>query len=178
MNPYKIFIATLRTTKDEKIARPQSIYSVKMNALNGDAINFNTFIGKHRLIVNTASKCGFTSQYKQLQNLHERYKDDLTVIGVPCNQFGKQEPGDAENITSFCEVNYGVKFLMTEKVDVKGKHQHPLYQWLTNKGLNGKKSSRVKWNFQKYLIDPQGDLIDFFYSITSPLSKKITKHLP
>lgn len=177
MNPFKIFITTLRTTKDEKIEGPKSIYSIKINALNGDAINFNTFKGKHLLIVNTASKCGFTSQYEQLQDLHERYRDKLTVIGVPCNQFGKQEPGDAEDITSFCEVNYGVKFLMTEKVDVKGKNQHPLYKWLTSKPLNGVKSSRVKWNFQKYLIDPQGNLVDFFYSTTSPLSKKITRHL-
>lgn len=177
MNPFKIFIATLRTVKDEQIEDPKSIYSVEINTLNGDAIDFNNFKGKHLLIVNTASNCGFTSQYKELQNLHERYQNKLTVIGVPCNQFGKQEPGNADDIISFCEINYGVSFLMTKKVDVKGKNQHLLYKWLTNKALNGKKSSRVKWNFQKYLIDPQGNLVDFFYSTTSPLSKKITKYL-
>ena len=99
------------------------------------------------------------------------------VIGVPCNQFGGQEPGTASEIQSFCKQNYGVTFLMTEKVDVKGGNQHPLYKWLTSKELNGVSSSSVKWNFQKYLINEKGNLIDYYYSITSPTSTKITKHL-
>ena len=99
------------------------------------------------------------------------------MIGVPCNQFGKQEPGNAEEIQDFCQVNYGVSFLMTEKIDVKGDEQHPLYEWLTLRSLNGKKSSSVKSNFQKYLIDSEGKLIDYFFSITKPFSSKITKHL-
>ncbi|MCL4154895.1 UNVERIFIED_CONTAM: hypothetical protein GTU68_009454 [Idotea baltica] len=99
------------------------------------------------------------------------------IIGVPCNQFGGQEPGTAIEIQTFCQKNYGVTFLMSEKVDVKGNNQHPLYKWLTSKELNGKSSSKVKWNFQKYLINGEGQLIDYYYSITSPLSNKITKHL-
>jgi len=99
------------------------------------------------------------------------------VIGVPCNQFGKQEPGNADEIEEFCQVNYGVSFLITEKVDVKGDDQHPLYEWLTDKSLNGKKSSSVKWNFQKYMVDKEGKLIDYYFSLTKPLSSKITKNI-
>jgi len=109
--------------------------------------------------------------------LHNMYKDNLVVIGVPCNQFGSQEPGSSSEIEEFCEVNYGVSFLITEKIEVKGDDQHPLYQWLTSKKLNTKKSSSVKWNFQKYLVSPEGELIDYYFSITKPLSSKITKHL-
>ena len=154
-----------------------SIYDVEMNSLTGDSLKFKAFSGKKLLIINVASECGFTKQYEELQQLHERYKDQLVVLGVPCNQFGGQEPGTADDIQSFCKVNYGVTFPLTEKIDVKGEQQHPLYQWLTQKTLNGKKSSSVKWNFQKYLIDEEGNLIDYYYSITKPMSKKITKHL-
>jgi glutathione peroxidase len=155
----------------------KSIYEISINALNGKPINLSDFKGKHILFVNVASKCGFTPQYKALQELHETYKETLQVIGVPCNQFGNQEPGKAEEIESFCEVNYGVTFLITEKIDVKGTNQHPLYSWLTQKNNNGKKNSSVKWNFQKYLVDTEGLLIDYYLSITTPLSSKITKHL-
>lgn len=155
----------------------KSIYDISINALNGKSINLSDFKGKHILFVNVASKCGFTPQYKALQELHETYKGTLQVIGVPCNQFGNQEPGKAEDIESFCEVNYGVTFLITEKIDVKGTNQHPLYSWLTQKNNNGKKNSSVKWNFQKYLVDSEGHLIDYYLSITTPLSSKITKHL-
>ena len=154
-----------------------SIYDVEMNSLKGDSLKFKAFSGKKLLIINVASECGFTKQYEELQQLHETYKDQLVVIGVPCNQFGGQEPGTADDIQSFCKINYGVTFPLTEKIDVKGEQQHPLYQWLTQKTLNGKKSSSVKWNFQKYLIDEEGNLIDYYYSITKPMSKKITKHL-
>jgi glutathione peroxidase len=99
------------------------------------------------------------------------------VIGVPCNQFGKQEPGNSNEIEEFCQVNYGVSFLITEKIDVKGADQHPLYAWLTDKSLNGKKSSSVKWNFQKYMVDKDGELIDYYFSLTKPLSSKITKNI-
>jgi len=153
------------------------IYDIKINSLQGKPIQLSDFKGKHILFVNVASKCGFTPQYKELQDLYDTYKSKLVVIGVPCNQFGSQEPGSAFEIQEFCEVNYGVNFLITEKIDVKGNEQHPLYNWLTNKELNGCKSSIVKWNFQKYLIDPKGMLVDYFYSTTKPLSKKITKHL-
>ncbi|WP_417854608.1 glutathione peroxidase [Xanthomarina gelatinilytica] len=154
-----------------------SLYDISINSLTGEAIDLSSFKGKKILIVNTASECGFTGQYEGLQELYNTYKDKLVVIGVPCNQFGGQEPGTASEIQSFCKQNYGVTFLMTEKVDVKGENQHPLYKWLTSKELNGVSSSSVKWNFQKYLIDEKGNLIDYYYSITSPTSTKITKHL-
>lgn len=156
---------------------PKSFYDIKINSLQGQPINLNEFKGKHILIVNVASQCGFTPQYKDLQELHEIYNEKLVVIGVPCNQFGGQEPGDAEDIESFCQVNYGVDFLITEKIDVKGKNQHPLFEWLTDKSLNGVSNSTVKWNFQKYVIDTNGQLLDYYFSLTNPMSKKITKHL-
>lgn len=154
-----------------------NIYDIKIDSLQGKPINLGDFKNKHILFVNVASKCGFTPQYKDLEKLHQQYKHDLVVIGVPCNQFGSQEPGSANEIEEFCEVNYGVTFLITEKVDVKGVNQHPLYTWLTSKDFNGKKSSSVKWNFQKYLVSPEGKLIDYYFSITKPLSSKITKHI-
>lgn len=166
------------SNSQNKIQDPaSSIYDIKIKSLSGESIDLSKFKGKKILFVNTASECGFTGQYEGLQKLHETYKDKLVVIGLPCNQFGGQEPGNAEQIQSFCKVNYGVDFLMTEKIDVKGISQHMLYQWLTKKELNGNKSSTVKWNFQKYLINEEGLLIDFFYSMTKPMSSKITKHL-
>ena len=153
------------------------IYHVKINSLQGKPINLSDYKGKKILFVNVASKCGFTPQYRDLQKLYDQYQDQLMIIGVPCNQFGKQEPGTSSEIQEFCQVNYGVNFLITEKVDVKGNNQHPLYNWLTQKSENGKRSSSVKWNFQKYLIDENGELIDYYYSITKPTSKKITKYL-
>jgi len=154
-----------------------SIYNVKINDLNGQLIDLNQAKGKKLLIVNTASKCGFTKQYAELQKLHEDYLESLVILGVPCNQFGKQEPGNPTEINDFCELNYGVSFTLTEKIDVKGPNQHPLYAWLTQKKLNGVKNSSVKWNFQKYLIDEEGKLIDFYYSITKPMSSKIINKL-
>jgi glutathione peroxidase len=177
MNPIKAFMATLFTKTKPTKMKVDSIYNIKINAINGTPIDLSQFKGKHILFVNVASKCGFTPQYKDLLSLYDTYKDKLQIIGVPCNQFGKQEPGDANTITSFCEVNYGVSFLITEKTDVKGKHQHPLYTWLTQKINNGVKDSSVKWNFQKYLVDGTGNLVDYFYSATKPESSKITKHL-
>ena len=157
--------------------KKESIYDITINSLNGQAISLHDFEGKKILFVNVASECGFTKQYKDLQALSDQYQNELVVIGSPCNQFGKQEPGDASQIQNFCELNFGVKFLLTEKIDVKGNKQHPLYKWLTTKSLNNKKSSSVKWNFQKYLVDENGRLIDYFLSITKPMSSKITKLL-
>ncbi|WP_435415609.1 glutathione peroxidase [Polaribacter aestuariivivens] len=154
-----------------------NIYDIKINSLQNKAIDLTEYKNKFILFVNVASKCGFTSQYKELEQLNNQYKDNLVVIGVPCNQFGQQEPGNASEIQEFCEVNYGVSFLITEKVDVKGINQHPLYTWLTSREFNNKKSSTIKWNFQKYLVSPEGKLIDYYFSITKPLSSKITKHL-
>lgn len=154
-----------------------TLYDIKINSLQGKPIQLSDYKDKYLFFVNVASKCGFTPQYKELEKLHQEYKEKLVVIGVPCNQFGSQEPGTSSEIEEFCQVNYGVSFLITEKVNVKGAAQHPLYQWLTSKELNGKKNSSVKWNFQKYLVNPEGKLIDYYLSITKPLSNKITKHI-
>ena len=155
--------------------KEMSVYNIKINDLDGNPINLEKFKGKYLLFVNVASKCGFTKQYADLQELYDLYIDNLMVIGVPCNQFGAQEPGTPDEIQIFCKKNYGVTFLMTEKISVKGNNQHPLYNWLTDKSLNGVKNSTVKWNFQKYIVDRNGNLIDYFYSMTRPLSSKITK---
>ena len=154
-----------------------TIYDIEIKSLQNNPIHLSDFKGKHLLFVNVASKCGFTPQYKELEKLYNTHANNLVVIGVPCNHFGKQEPGNNDEIEEFCKVNYGVSFLITEKIDVKGKEQHPLYNWLTSRELNNKKSSSVKWNFQKYLVSPEGKLIDYYYSITTPMSSKITKHL-
>ena len=177
MNPLKSFFGTL-SVSDTSITQNarESLYDISINSLQGRAVNLSDFKGKKILIVNVASKCGFTPQYKELQHLHNTYKDQLAVIGVPCNQIGKQEPGSSSDISTFCEQNYGVDFLITEKVDVKGPKQHPLYTWLTQKAYNGRKDSSVKWNFQKYLIDEKGELINYFYSITKPTNSRITSN--
>ncbi len=174
----------MKTTDKAKLASSASneikrhcIYDIAINAINGIPIALADFKGKKTLFVNVASECGFTKQYKELQALSDTYAQELVVIGLPCNQFGKQEPGSASEIQEFCETNFEVNFLLTQKIDVKGSNQHPLYEWLTTKDLNGNKSSSVKWNFQKYLVDEKGNLVDYFYSITKPLSAKITKHL-
>ncbi|WP_178984126.1 glutathione peroxidase [Winogradskyella helgolandensis] len=155
----------------------QSVYDIKINSLQGQALDLHQFKGKKILFVNVASKCGFTPQYRDLQKLQDTYKDSLVIIGVPCNQFGKQEPGNSKEIQEYCEVNYGVSFLMTEKIDVKGENQHPLYTWLTKKTINGKQNSVVKWNFQKYLVDENGEFLNYYYSITNPTSSRIIKFL-
>lgn len=178
MNPIKIFAATMLShskPSDKKLT--ESFYDIKINSLSNQPIHFNDFEGRHILFVNVASQCGFTPQYKELQKLHETYKNSLVVIGLPCNQFGNQEPGNTKEIESFCEINYGATFLMTEKINVKGTYQHPIYSWLTQKAKNGVKNSTVKWNFQKYLVDDKGKFIDYYFSHTNPLSPKITKHL-
>ncbi len=162
---------------DKTMEPTTSIYDCEISSLMGDKIDLNEFKGKKILFVNVASECGFTPQYKGLQELHETYGEKLVIIGLPCNQFGEQEPGEADEIKSFCEKNYGVEFLITEKIDVKGEHQHDIYKWLTNKEFNGKMNSSVKWNFQKYLLDEEGRLIDVFYSTTKPMSNKIVSLL-
>jgi glutathione peroxidase len=177
MNPLKAFVGTLKTTNTTKPHAPESLYSITINSLQGDAIDLSEFKGRKILFVNVASKCGFTPQYSELQQLHDTYKEQLVVIGVPCNQFGSQEPGSSDEIQEFCEVNYGVSFLITEKIDVKGPNQHPLYTWLTKKAYNGRQNSSVKWNFQKYLIDENGQFLDYFYSITKPMNGRITSYL-
>ena len=173
----KNIIASLLLLSNVLIASAQSIYDSNINTIDGVSIDFNDFKGKYILFVNVASKCGFTKQYAQLEELYQAYKNDLVVIGLPCNQFGGQEPGDAQEIKSFCTENFGVSFIITEKINTKGPELHPIYAWLTDKKLNGKINSTVKWNFQKYLLNKDGKLIDYFNSTTSPMSSKITKQL-
>ena len=130
--------------------------------------------GKKILVVNVASKCGYTYQYEGLEKLYEANKDKLVIIGLPCNQFLGQEPGGAEEIAKFCSLTYGVSFPMTEKVDVIGNNQHPIYSWLTSKETNGKEDYKVSWNFNKFLLDENGKLIAYFGSKTKPMSSEIT----
>ncbi|OEJ98541.1 glutathione peroxidase [Flavivirga aquatica] len=177
MNSFLASLATLFSRNDKPQISETSIYDIKISTLKGQPIKLSQFKGKYILFVNVASKCGFTPQYKNLQELHTKYKDKLQVIGLPCNQFGNQEPEKLSVIESFCEINYGVNFLITEKIDVKGNNKHQLYSWLTQKINNRQFDSSVKWNFQKYLVDTNGNLIDYYFSITNPLSSKITKHL-
>jgi glutathione peroxidase len=172
-----LVLVSIVSNSQTKINQNMSLYTIEINSLDGKPIHLNDYKGKYILFVNVASECGFTGQYEDLQKLYDTYQDKLMVIGVPCNQFGSQEPGTADQIQSFCSKNYGVTFLMTEKINVKGELQHPLYKWLTNKELNGVKSTSVKWNFQKYLVDDKGNFVDYFYSITKPLSSKITRQL-
>ncbi len=151
-----------------------SIYDIAINNISGKPIDLGAFKGKYILFVNVASECGFTPQYAGLEELHQLYKDNLIVIGLPCNQFGGQEPAAEKEIQQFCTKNFGVSFLLTEKIEVKGDGQHPLYTWLCSKEKNGKSNSTVKWNFQKYIIDAKGEFVNYFYSTTKPRSQKIT----
>lgn len=156
---------------------PKDVYNIKFKSIDGKEMSLAQFKGKKILIVNTASECGYTPQYKQLEALHKQYGNKLVVIGFPCNDFGGQEPGTAEEIESFCQKNYGVSFPLAEKVVIKGKDRHPLYQWLMSKSMNGVKDADVKWNFTKFLLDENGQLIDVFPSSVSPLDEKITARL-
>ncbi len=154
------------------------IYDLSINSLDGKRlIKMSEFIGKKVLCVNVASQCGYTPQYQGLQKLADTYPDKLVVIGFPCNQFGKQEPGNSEEIAAFCKKNYGVTFILTEKIEVKGTNQHPIYQWLTQQGLNGVSDATVKWNFNKFLIDEKGNWLSHFGSGTEPMSLDITSKL-
>jgi glutathione peroxidase len=152
---------------------PKSIYDFKVKAIDGNEIDFSSFKGKKILIGNTASKCGLTPQYDGLEALYEKYKDKLVIIGFPANNFLGQEPGENETIAAFCKKNYGVTFLMAEKIDVKGKNMHPLYIWLTEKKHNGVSDNTVKWNFQKYLIDEAGNFVEVFSPKVEPNSSEI-----
>lgn len=152
-------------------------HDLSVISIDGSSINFADFKGKKVLCVNTASECGYTNQYEGLEELHKLYKDKLVVIGFPCNQFGGQEPGEEKEIATFCKANYGVTFLLTEKIDVKGDNQHPVYQWLTQKSQNNVGDFKVKWNFNKFLVDENGVLLEYFESGVKPLDEKITSYL-
>lgn len=156
---------------------PKSIHSFKVESLDGKTIDFSKFKGKKILIVNTASECGFTPQYEDLEKLYEMYKNKLVVVGFPANNFGGQEPGTNEEIGTFCKKNYGVTFPMAAKVSVKGSDKAPIFKFLTDKNLNGVKNTTILWNFTKFLLNEKGELIDTFISTTKPTSDSITKYL-
>jgi glutathione peroxidase len=154
-------------------ASSQGFYDFKVKTLEGKTFDFASLKGKKVMVVNTASKCGNTPQYKDLEELYEKYgKDNFVIIGFPANNFGAQEPGTAAEIREFCTSNYGVTFPMMEKISVKGDDMHPVYQWLTSKSKNGVMDSEVKWNFQKYLIDEKGNLVDVIAPKEKPLSSE------
>jgi len=155
---------------------PSSVYDFKLKTIDGDGFSLAKYRGKKVLVVNTASKCGFTPQYAELQKLADLYKDKLVVVGFPANNFGQQEPGNATEIKTFCQKNYGVTFPLSEKVSVKGDDICPLFKYLTE-APNPDFTGEIKWNFEKFLIDENGNLIHRFRSQTTPLSQDLTKYL-
>ncbi|WP_062128280.1 glutathione peroxidase [Geofilum rubicundum] len=151
-----------------------AFHDFKVKTLDGAEFDFATLKGKKVMVVNTASKCGLTGQYEQLQDLYEEYGgEDFVIIGFPANNFMNQEPGTAEEIQEFCQLNYGVTFPMMDKISVKGDDQHNLYKWLTQKDLNGVIDSEVQWNFQKYLIDEEGQLVKVIAPRTLPTDEEV-----
>jgi glutathione peroxidase len=151
-----------------------SFHDLSATDINGKPVSLSEFKGKKVLVVNTASECGYTKQYAQLQELYAMYQDKgLVVIGFPCNDFGGQEPGSEAEIATFCQKNYGVTFPMMSKISVKGDDVSPVYQWLTSKEQNGVLDAKVKWNFHKFLIDEEGRLVAEYGSGTTPLDDKI-----
>ncbi len=158
-------------------AQDSDFYSIKVKTLEGENFDLSSLKGKKIMIVNTASKCGFTPQFKDLEELHEAYGDKLVILGFPANNFANQEPLSASEIREFCSANYGVTFRMMEKISVKGDDMHPLYQWLTLKSKNGVLDSEVQWNFQKYLVDENGKLDDVLLSKEKPASEKVMSWL-
>jgi glutathione peroxidase len=154
-----------------------SIHNFKVEALDGTTINFADFKGKKILVVNTASECGYTPQYKDLEALYQKYKDKLVIVGFPANNFGGQEPGTNTEIKAFCTKNYGVTFPMAAKVSVKGEDSAPIYKWLCSKAQNGVLDAEIKWNFNKFLIDENGNMIAYFPSKVTPMSEEITGKL-
>ena len=155
----------------------QSIHSFTVKSIDGKNLNLASFKGKKILIVNTASKCGYTPQYEGLEKVYEQYKDKLVILGFPCNQFGGQEPGTNEEIVDFCKKNYGVSFPLADKIDVKGSNIAPIYQWLTTKSKNGILDASISWNFNKFLIDENGKMIAYFPSNVKPDSDAILSYL-
>ena len=154
----------------------QQIYDYKVDDIDGEPFDLKKLKGKKVMIVNTASKCGLTPQYEELEKLYKTYKDqDFIIVGFPTNDFLNQDPGSNEQIKSFCLKNYGVTFPMMSKISVKGKEKHPLYEYLTSKALNKLEDNKVKWNFQKYLIDEKGVLVRVVDPSTSPLDASIVQ---
>lgn len=175
---YPLLMMFLPKTKISSSENPDtkmsaSIYDLPLKDIDGNKTTLAPFKGKKLLIVNVASECGFTHQYAQLQELFEVYNDKLMVLGFPSNNFGLQEPGTNKTIKDFCTENYHVTFPMFEKSDVVGKNTNPLYRWLTNKELNGWNEQPPKWNFCKYLVSENGEILNFFSETVSPFDEAI-----
>ncbi len=174
----KTLIATFLLFLGFSLSGQNTIYNFTVTDIIGSEFQLSKFMGKKILLVNTASKCGLTPQYEDLEKLYNEYKDEnLVIIGFPANNFKKQEPGSNEEIAEFCQKNYGVSFPMMAKISVKGEDIHSLYEWLTNKELNGVMDAEVRWNFQKFMIDENGKLVDVAYPREKPYSKKIISWL-
>lgn len=166
-----IFFATMTNAQ-------KSLHDFTVTDIEGKTFNLSTLKGKKVLIVNTASKCGFTPQYEQLQKIYDTYGgNDFIIIGFPANNFNEQEPGTNKDIAQFCQRNYGVTFPMMSKISVKGNDMHPVYQWLTQKSKNGVLDSEVTWNFQKYLIDEEGHLVSMLEPKVKPDDEQIVSWL-
>lgn len=171
-----LFVTILANAQQKKSTKDNTIYQFTVKDITGNDFDLAQFKGKKVLIVNTASKCGLTPQYKELEALYKKYKDhNFVIIGFPANNFKNQESGTNEEIAQFCEINYGVTFPMMEKISVKGDDMHPLYKFLTQKSLNGIEDSEVQWNFQKYLIGTDGKLEKVISPRTKPDDKEIIK---
>jgi glutathione peroxidase len=162
-------------TSLDQLIMQKSIYDFKMKDINGEEVDFSQFKGKKLLLVNVASKCGYTPQYEDLQKLHEMHGDKVLIIGFPANNFGGQEPGSNEEIKQFCSENYGITFTMMDKISVKGADKDPLYRWLSDKDLNGWNDKEPSWNFCKYFINEKGELVKFFPSSVKPTDEEIVK---
>ncbi len=154
-----------------------SIHSFKVKSIEGGTIDFSKFKGKKILVVNTASKCGYTPQYEALEKVYEQYKDKLVIVGFPANNFGAQEPGSDGEIQEFCKARFGVKFPLASKISVKGDDTAPIYKWLTSKSENGVLDASIGWNFNKFLLDENGKMIAYFPSKVTPDSEEILKYL-
>jgi glutathione peroxidase len=176
MNYLKLLILLPIITMTTQFSKAQnnSFYELSAQTIDGEIFHFSGLKGKKVLIVNVASKCGFTPQYEDLENLYKEYSGgEFTILGFPANNFLRQEPGSDEEIKEFCTINYGVTFPMMSKISVKGNDMHPVYKWLTKKADNGVMDSKVSWNFQKYMIDETGKLVDFAKPKVKPMSPKI-----
>lgn len=180
---FSTLISGLFADKKEAVMRPEeaktgtkSLYDFKMKALIGDeTIDLARYKGKKVVLINVASKCGYTPQYADWQAFHEKYGEDIVVLGFPANNFGAQEPGSDEQIATFCQKNYGVTFQMFDKIDVTGKPQHPLYRWLSTKELNGWNDKAPTWNFCKYVVNEEGQVTHFFASGVKPADAEFKK---
>jgi glutathione peroxidase len=169
----RIFKVNDKAPDDKMIANENDFYKLSANDIDGNIIDFSQFKGKKLLIVNVASKCGYTSQYKDLQELHKKYNDKIIILAFPSNNFGFQEPGSNDQIEEFCETNYGIEFQLFEKSDVRGKNINSVYKWLSSINDNGWNDKSPRWNFFKYLVDETGSLKAVYSSNVNPMDNEI-----